>query len=115
MGIKSQRKIPVKTSEGMLFIRPNDIDWVEAADYYSCLHVRGKEYLLRRSIADLEAELLGDGMCRIHRSLLVNVDRVIGLRLNKRGDYEVALLGGTRLRLSRRYRRVLLDRIPTVD
>lgn len=89
----------------------SEIDWIAAADYYACLHVRGKTHLLRRSIADLEQALNSQLFCRIHRSTIVNLDRIGGLKLNRDGEYEVLLKDGTRLRLSRGYRKALHSRM----
>jgi two-component system LytT family response regulator len=83
----------------------------EAADYYSCLHVGPRTHLLRRSMAELEAELDQAVFCRIHRSTIVRLDRVRGLKLNESGEYDVLLEDGTKLRLSRRYRRELQSRL----
>jgi two-component system LytT family response regulator len=68
---------------------------------------RGKTHLLRRSITDLEQELDPNRFCRIHRSTIVNLERIQGLKVNKEGEYDVILRDGTRLRLSRGYRRSL--------
>ena len=84
-----------------------EIDWIEAADDHACLHLAVLTYLLRRSIADLEHELDPKRFCRIHRSTIVNLERIQGLKVNKEGEYDVILRDGTRLRLSRGYRRSL--------
>jgi two-component system LytT family response regulator len=68
-------------------------------------------HLLRRSIADLEQELDDSVFCSIHRSTIVNLDRIRGLKLNEEGEYEVLLDGGTELRMSRRYRKELQSRL----
>jgi len=73
--------------------------------------VGAKSHLLRRSIADLEQELDESVFCRIHRSTIVNLDRIRGLKLNEDGEYEVLLDGGTELRMSRRYRKELQSRL----
>src|SRR5216684_2606196 len=83
----------------------------EAADYYACLHVGTRTHLLRRSMAELEQELDQAVFCRIHRSTIVNLDRVRGLKLGVDGEYEALLDNGTRLRLSRRYRKQLQSRL----
>ena len=95
----------------MLFLKPSEIDWIEAADYYACLHVGPKNHLLRRSMADLEQELDPAAFCRIHRSTIVNLDRVKGLKLSEDGEYDVRLDTGTTLRLSRSYRKQLQTRL----
>jgi two-component system LytT family response regulator len=110
----SPRKINqlvIKGSGQVTFIRISDIDWIEAADYYACLHVRSKAHLLRRRMSDLELELDQTVFCRIHRSSIVNLNRIKGLEVNEDGEYEVVLDSGTRLRLSRRYRKQLQSRL----
>jgi two-component system LytT family response regulator len=104
-------RIAVKQSGGVLFVKPDAIDWIEAADYYVCLHAGTKTHLLRRSMAELENELDPDVFCRIHRSAIVNMRRVKSLSLNAQGDYEVILEDATRLRLSRRHRQRLQERL----
>lgn len=87
------------------------IDWVEASDYYATLHVAGKTHMLRRSLAELDAVLAAHGFQRIHRSAIVNLDRVGALALREDGEYEVVLASGARLRMSRRYRKAVLERL----
>ena len=98
-------RIVIKETGQVLFVKTSDIDWIQAADYYTCLHVGTKTHLLRRSISELEQELDPAVFCRIHRSSIVNITRVDALRLNAEGEYEVVLKHGIRLRLSRRYRK----------
>ena len=100
-------RLVIKGMGQISFVKISEIDWIEAADYYACLHVGGTTHLLRRSITDLEQELSQSLFCRIHRSTIVNLDRIQALKLNKEGEYEVLLKDGTRLRLSRGYRKAL--------
>jgi len=88
-----------------------DIDWIEAADYYAALHVGAKSHLLRRSMTDLEQELDPNVFCRIHRSTIVNLDRVQSLESTEDDEPIVVLEGGARLRMSRRYRKALQERV----
>lgn len=104
-------RIAIKSAGQVLFVKISEIDWIEAADYYACLHVGGKTHMLRRSIAELEEELDPMVFCRVHRSSIVNLQCVRGLRLGEDGEYEVLLESGARVRLSRRYRRQLQDRM----
>ena len=101
----------LKSSGQVVFVKHSDIDWVEAADYYSCLHVGAKAHLLRRSMAELENELDPSIFCRIHRSTIVNLNRVRGLKVGEDGEYDVHLESGQSLRLSRRYRAQLQQRL----
>jgi two-component system, LytTR family, response regulator len=88
----------------------SDIDWIEAASYYACLHVGRDTHILRRTLSELEGDL-GEGFIRIHRSIIVNVERIQGLELQNAGEYEVVLKSSARLRLSRRFRKRLQDRL----
>jgi two-component system LytT family response regulator len=112
---RTLERIAIKHSSGVLFLKTAEIDWIEAADYYACLHVGAKAHLLRRSMADLEQELNPTMFCRIHRSTIVNLDRVKSLELNSQGEYEVLLQNNNRLRLSRRYRQQLKERLGLRD
>jgi two-component system LytT family response regulator len=104
-------RLAIKSAGQVCFLKVSEIDWIEAADYYACLHVGGKTHLLRRSMSELDQELDQTVFCRVHRSTIVNLDRVRGLRLSEDGEYEVLLGDGTRLRLSRRYRKQLQSRL----
>jgi two-component system, LytTR family, response regulator len=104
-------RVAVKTAGEVSFVKIADIDWIEAADYYACLHVGAKSHLLRRSMAELEQDLDPGVFCRVHRSSIVNLERVRGLKLGQDGEYEVLLQNGARVRLSRRYRKQLQARM----
>ena len=104
-------RLVVKSRGQVLFVDVADIDWIEAAGYYACLHVGGAEHLLRRPLSELQVELKGARFVRIHRSVIVNLDRVRALELNAEGEYEVGLKSGERVRLSRRFRRRLQERL----
>lgn len=103
--------LAIKRNGSVTFIRVDRIDWIEAADYYSRLHVAGRTHLLRRSMADLERDLEGYEFCRIHRSTIVNLARVCEMRPDENGDYEVRLEDGSTHRLSRNFRRDLQSRM----
>ena len=116
--VLQNKKSPAKTDRFMIkstgqisFVKIAEIDWIEAADYYACLHVGAKSHLLRRRMSELERELDGETFCRVHRSSIVNLNRVRGLEMNAEGDFEVVLDGGRKLRLSRRYRKQLQSRL----
>jgi two-component system LytT family response regulator len=107
-------RLVVRNRGQVLFLNVSDIDWIEAAGYYACLHVGSDTHILRRSLSELEQDL-GDGkFIRIHRSIIVNLDRICGLELQNGGDYEVVLESKNRLRLSRRFRKRLLDRMGAI-
>jgi two-component system, LytTR family, response regulator len=94
-------RVLVKTGGRVLFIRADEIDWIEAADYYVKLHVAGKVHMLRESMAALEARLDSDVFFRVHRSAIVNLERVRELQPFSRREHVLVLRDGTRLRLTR--------------
>ena len=105
------KRVVIKNAGEVCFVKTSEIDWIEAADYYACLHVGAKSHLVRRSMAELEEDLDPGMFCRVHRSSIVNLERVRGLKLSEDGEYEVLLDNGARLRLSRRYRKQLQERM----
>jgi two-component system, LytTR family, response regulator len=104
-------RLVVKSPGRVLFLSVAEIDWIEAADYYACLHVGDSMHLIRRTLAELEHDVGRDKFFRTHRSVIVNLERIRGLELQSDGEYEVVLKSGARLRLSRRYRKALQDRL----
>jgi two-component system LytT family response regulator len=112
------QRLTIKSRGELIFLDIADIDWIEAAGYYACVHVGAETHILRRSLSDLERDLGEERFVRTHRSIIVNLDRVRGLELHASGEYEVVLKSCVRLRLSRRFRKELQDRLqilpPTV-
>jgi two-component system LytT family response regulator len=104
---KPVERLTIKTSGRVYFLKPKDIDWVEAAGNYLRLHAGSATHLLRETMNNLEARLDSECFWRIHRSTLVNVDRIRELQPLFHGDYVVILRDGTELTLSRTYRRNL--------
>jgi len=94
-----------------LVVNVDEIDWIEAADYYACLHVGAATHILRRSLAELENELLPSGFARTHRSTIVNLARIARLTRGSEGEHEIELHDGTRLKLSRHFRRALFAQL----
>jgi two-component system LytT family response regulator len=100
----------VKTNGRMFFVNTADVDWIEADGNYVHLHVGAASHMIRDTIAAVERSLPVGQFARIHRSAIVNVDRVREMRQWSSGDYIVVLTTGTKLKLSRTYR----DRIEAV-
>lgn len=92
------------------FIKASDVDWIAADDYYIKLHVGGKTHLLRLSMNELEQKLDPQRFLRIHRSTIINFDRLKELQQHPNGEYVVVLKNGTELKLSRS-RRERLERM----
>lgn len=79
----------------------NDIEWIEAANYYSCLHIGTKSFMLRATIKHLANTLDPQKFVRIHRSVIVNVEQVREIYREGQNEGSVTLLNGQRLRMSR--------------
>jgi two-component system LytT family response regulator len=90
-------------------VRPDEIDWIDAAGNYVRLHVRGAAYMLRSPISDFEVKLDPQHFLRIHRSTIVNLDRVAKIEPFTHGEYVVVTADGTRLRSSRAHSARLRD------
>jgi two-component system LytT family response regulator len=97
-------RIPVKSEGRVLVVDLADVDWIGAADNYVTLHAGSREYLLRDTMGRLERELDPERFVRIHRSAIVQLNRIRELVSDFHGDFEVVLRDGTRLTLSRSYR-----------
>ena len=99
----------VKDKDRVLVLRPHEIDWVEAEGNYVRLHVGKESYLLRETIGALEEQLDRRKFLRIHRSTIVNIDRIQELQPWFHGEFRVILRNGTALMLSRTHREKLQE------
>jgi len=97
-------RLPIKINGRIMVIRVADIDWIEADGDYVSVHVGNKTWLMRDTIAAVELRLALSGFVRIHRSTLVNAERVKELQPQDKGEYTVVLHDGTELKLTRHYR-----------
>jgi two-component system, LytTR family, response regulator len=94
-------RLLVPARERTLVVEVDEIDWIEAADYYVEIHVGGRRHLLRETLSQLEGRLDPARFCRVHRSAIVNVTRVREIHPLFRGDGTLILLSGERVPLSR--------------
>jgi two-component system LytT family response regulator len=104
-------RLVVKAGGTTRFLRVAELDWIEAAGVYVSLHAGGRELLYRASLSEMEARLDPSRFVRIHRSAVVNIERILQLDPISHGEFEVVLKDGARLRLSRTYRAQLEDRL----
>jgi two-component system LytT family response regulator len=100
-------RLMIKSASRIFFLKVDEIDWIGAEDYYVKLHVGRKSHLLRETMNDLETKLDPDKFVRIHRSSIVNMDRVKEMHPHFNSDYLVILQDGTELKLSRSRREQL--------
>jgi two-component system LytT family response regulator len=101
------QRLVVPAGHRSVFIRTEQIDWIEAERNYVRLHVGGRAYLLRDNLSRIEGSLDPATFCRIHRSTIVNIDRIQAVESLFRGEYLVVLHDGTKLTSGRSYRRNL--------
>jgi two-component system LytT family response regulator len=104
-------RLIVRSGSTLTFVQADDIDWIEAADYYAIVHARGTQHLVRLSLRTLERGLSPDLFIRIHRRTIARIDRIRSVRSDRGGVVEVELLDGTRLSVSRRLRERLRVRL----
>ena len=100
-------RLAIKTEGRTLFLRTAEIDWVEAVDNYAKLHVGKETFTVRDTLARLENRLPAGRFLRVHRSTIVNVDRVREIQPWFQGDWVLILHDGTRLTTGRSYRQRL--------
>ena len=96
-------RILLKSSGEIIFLKTAEIDWIEAEGDYVKFHVAGRTHLMRGTMAALEERLDPKRFIRIHRSTIVNADRLRKLSPSFEGEYAVVLQDGTKLRMSRGY------------
>ena len=100
-------RIVIKSGGQITMVPVLEIDWIESAGNYVTLHCDRRRHLLRETMTNLEARLKPAGFARIHRTTIVNTDRIETLLPHFHGDHIVMLKDGTKLTLSRRFRTAL--------
>ncbi|HEX8671143.1 MAG TPA: LytTR family DNA-binding domain-containing protein, partial [Longimicrobium sp.] len=96
----------VPGARGQVVIRLDEVEWIEADDYYARIHAHGRSYLLREALASIEERLAGTRLVRVHRGALVHLDRI-----RRIGAADVTLVSGIVIPVSRRRRGWLLERV----
>lgn len=105
------RRLVVPTATGNLVLDVDEIDWIQAEDYYAAVHARGRRHLIRESLASLAQRLDPDRFVRVHRSAIVRLDRIREMRSAGAGESLVVLRDGTRVPVSRRRREQVAELI----
>ncbi|XXX71738.1 LytTR family DNA-binding domain-containing protein [Sorangium sp. So ce134] len=106
-GADHPRRLAIKDGCRVVFLSVEEIDWIEAADYYVQIHAGGKSYLHRETMNSVEGKLDPARFVRIHRSAIVNRDRIKELRTQGRRETIVVLAGGAELKVARSHREKL--------
>ena len=97
-------RVAVRAADRLVVVDWRDMDWVEAADNYVKLHVGAREFMLRDTLASIEKQLDPERFARIHRSAIVQLDRIAEFHPVSHGDVDLVLRGGARLMLTRTWR-----------
>ena len=98
------RVLPIRHGGDIVRVVENDIEWIDAAGDYMCVHAAGETYILRGTMKSLEDQLDPRLFQRVHRSTIVNLERVTRLRPHINGEFFLVLDGGHEIKLSRTYR-----------
>ncbi len=101
-------RLLVKSRGRAVFIDVDDIEWIEAAANYAELHAGGRAHLIRETLRELEDRLDPARFIRVHRSYIVNLDRVVEIQPWSKNDSLLILQSGAKIKMSRRYK----DRLP---
>ena len=104
-------RLIVKSGGRVFFLRTGDLDWIEAAGNYVRLHLGDESHLFRETMNRMESRLDPKQFVRIHRSRIVNTERIKELQPWFNGEYVVVLRNGARLPLSRGYRDKLQEQL----
>lgn len=101
----------VKSGGRVLFVGFDEIDWIESDGNYVKLHAGGRTHVMRETMSSIEQRLAGRRFARIHRTRIVNLDRVNALDARGNGEYDVVLRDGTKFPVGRAYREELEERL----
>jgi two-component system, LytTR family, response regulator len=104
LAARESNRIVIRSGGRVMFLRTTEIDWIEAAGNYLRVHAGRDEHLLRETLNDLLSRLDAGRFVRIHRSTIVNIDKIKKLEPLFHGDLQVILQNGVKLTLSRTYR-----------
>jgi len=102
--LSGPKKIAIKDSDTVTLVPETDIDWVDAAGDYMCVHVKGKTHIMRCTMKELLNKLDPSLFKRVHRSTIANLQRIEQVTPHTKGEYFLYLDCGERLKVSRNYR-----------
>ena len=106
-GRRTPDRVAVRSNGRVVIVKVDEIDWIEASDNYVCLHCGKETHVLRETMGQLESRLDPARFLRVHRSAIVNLDRIKELQPWFRGDYRIILRSGTELTLTKSHREKL--------
>ena len=101
---KDSPRLAIRDGGRTTWVKQEDIEWIDAAGDYMCVHANGETYIMRMTMKKLEKELDPDILQRVHRSTIVNVKQVREMQAHINGEYFLTLNGGHTVKLSRSYK-----------
>ena len=101
---KEPSRLAIRDSGKTTWVNQADIDWIDAAGDYMCVHAHGVTHIMRKTMKELEVELDSAILQRIHRSTIVNIKRVTEMESHINGEYFLTIESGHRVKLSRTYK-----------
>jgi two-component system LytT family response regulator len=108
---QSPERFIVRSGGRVLFVSISEIDWIESHGNYVRLHAGGRTHIVRETMVSLEQRLDPMRFARVHRTRIINLDRVRELRARGNGEYDVVLAEGTQFRVGRAFRQALHERL----
>ena len=101
--LAAPERLTIRSRDGIQFVPVQDVDWLEADRNYTVLHLGTQGLRIRETISELENQLGAVGFVRVHRSIIVNVDRIFRLEPWTHGEYVIVLRNGTKVISGRGY------------
>lgn len=102
--VEQPDRLAIKDGSSITFVPVREIDWIDAAGDYMCVHVQGQTHIMRTTMKELEAKLDPTIFQRVHRSTIVNLERVEKVSSHINGEFHLTLSCGTSLKMSRSYK-----------
>jgi two-component system, LytTR family, response regulator len=100
-------RLMIRAAGRITFLRPGEVEWIEAADNYVRIHTGKETHLVRETMANFEGDLDRRKFVRVHRSAIINIDAIAEIRTLFHGDFSIVLRNGTEIPLGRTYREKL--------
>lgn len=101
--VQSPDRLPIPSKDGVQFVRVSEIDWLQSDGNYTLLHIGTNAIRLRDTITNMEERLAAVGFLRIHRSIIVNTDRIFRIEPWANGEYLIVMRNGTKINTGRSY------------
>ncbi|AOS97150.1 Transcriptional regulatory protein YehT [Microbulbifer aggregans] len=102
-------KLAIKDRGRIIMLNQADVEWIDAAGDYMCVHAGGETHIMRSTMKELQQQLCGETFKRVHRSTLVNLEYIEQIKVLTKGEYLLTLASGAEVKVSRNYRQPIKD------